>query len=324
MQIPSSNDFYEILGVSKDATNEQIEKNYKQLCRKFHPDLQSEVNKAKAQKYTMKLNEAYETLKNKDLRFRYDVSKGYKQNIETSHFFDFGSSDIFNQQEDLNIYLSTDVDLFSAFSGAIKNLTFYKKLNCQSCVGVGAEVTKTKCKKCGGSGVLGNQIFGLPIFRVTCNKCKGTGKDLILCNLCKGSGIKNKSCNVSFNIPKGVRSNEKVRIRREGNQAKNKIGDLILTVIIAHNQKFYFDSANCLCKDYSLTLKDALLRSKIDIETLDGVVSIKLPDKLTSNTVLNIKGAGYWKNSSRDSLKVKININIPHITDSHQLKDIDF
>lgn len=324
MQIPSSNDFYEILGVSVDSTNQEIEKNYKQLCRKFHPDLQKEEDKAKSQKYTMKLNEAYETLKNKELRFKYDISKGYKQNPETSHFFDFGSSDIFNQEEDLNLYLSTDVDLLSAFNGAVKNLSFYKKIDCELCVGVGAELTKNKCKKCNGTGVLGNQIFGLPIFRVACNKCKGTGKDLILCNSCKGAGVKNTSSTISFNIPKGVRSNEKIRIRREGNRVKGKIGDLILTITITHNVNFYFDSANCLCKDYTISLKKAVLRSAIDIETLDGIVTIHLPEKLTSNTILNIKSAGYWKNNTRDILKVKINITIPYIKDADQLKGIDF
>ncbi|MGC8928824.1 MAG: molecular chaperone DnaJ [Myxococcota bacterium] len=339
-------DYYQILGVSRDATDKEIKSAYKRLAKKYHPDL-NPGNKAAEEKFK-EINEAYEVLSDPEKRRRYDmfgdVKGGYQpphsgtgySGYENINFDDFGFSgfqDIFSdffQQgfsrqgrrvrdedgQDINypIYVSLrDVVLSNSV-----DISFEKPVRCEVCNGRGFTGSKGKvtCPDCNGTGFRGI-IKGTFKIGSKCRTCNGTGYiSQSDCPRCGGRGSYNKEQTLSVKIPAGVDENFKIRIPGKGMPGKGsgKDGDLYLEVHIKEDP-LYTRKGDDLYRDLHISLYDAVLGGRVDVDTFDGVISVKIPEMTSSGKVLRVpqKGVPHLKGGGRGDLYLKILVDIPQL-----------
>lgn len=335
-------DYYEILGVPRNATEKEIKSAYKRLAKKYHPDL-NPGNKEAEEKFK-EINEAYEVLSDPEKRKRYDMFGDVKGHYGTPHggyegfqdfnFDDFGFSgfqDIFSQffnqgfssharrvvdEDGKDINYPIYVELRDVVLGNSIEVSFEKPERCEVCRGTGTigSRTRTTCPDCNGTGFKG-------IFRGTfrigskCQTCNGTGfVSVSTCSRCGGRGYYNKEQRLSVKIPPGVDNNYKIRIPGKGMPGKGngRDGDLYLEVHIKEDP-VYTRKGDDLYRDLHISLYDAILGGKVDVDTFDGIISVKIPEMTSSGTVLRVpqKGVPHLKSSGRGDLYLKVLVDIP-------------
>lgn len=317
-------DYYEILGIDKSASEDEIKKAYRKLAKKYHPD----VNKAKdAEEKFKEINEAYEVLSDPQKKQIYDNygHAGLEGNMNsgfdgfTSSFSgDFGGlDDIFENimggfgfrsrsssrssgpLKGENRYLQMSIEFLEAVKGVKKVVTVSVDKKCEKCDGTGARSKSDieTCQSCHGSGKVTRQqrtAFGIMQSVIDCPDCHGTGKHIRnRCPECGGSGYINKNEKVEVNIPAGISSGQQVRVQGYGEKGLNggPNGDLYIEIIVKPH-KYFKREENDIYIEVPISVVDATLGCKIDVPTCNGDVLLTVPAGSQPGQKLRIKGYG--------------------------------
>lgn len=298
-------DYYKILGVDRNASDEEIKRAYRRLARKYHPDL-NPGNKEAEEKFK-EINEAYSVLGDPEKRKQYDRGETFTfegfdfSRPDFADIFDFGFGDIFSDffgrrrpspSRGSDILTKTEISLEEAYSGVTKPVTLTRHVNCSRCGGRGAESVET-CPTCRGSGTVGSSR-GFFSFRQTCPTCRGSGERVSrLCGECRGTGKISVTETINVKIPAGVEDGQKVRVRGMGEAGEygGPSGDLYIEVSIRPHPLFKREGRD-LYVEVPVTVPEAVLGAKIEVPTLDGVALMNLPAGTQSGQKFKLKGKG--------------------------------
>ena len=351
-------DYYEILGVAKDAPEEAIKKAYRKLARKWHPDI-NPGNKEAERKFK-EISQAYECLSKKDKRALYDEfgeeglragfdaeqAREYKQwqtyQQEASggagpefgryHSYEDVFGDLFGFEggsrrtarlkgRDLEHEIS--IDLISALRGFQTTLSMQRPQSCSQCKGSGMDPKSkmSSCPACGGSGRI-NVAQGPMQFTKTCPQCKGHGSVGKTCSVCHGSGQVLGSETINVTIPPGVKEGSKVRVAGKGEPGLNdgQPGDLYLVTHIKPHP-FLERKGDDLHMEVPVTVREAMTGGTITIPSIDGDVNLTVPPKSQSGQTLRLKGKGAvnLKTKKKGDLLVKLVVKVPRTDDGEIL-----
>lgn len=339
-------DFYEILEVSKGASQDEIKGAYRKMAMKYHPD-RNPGDSAAEEKFK-EAAEAYDALSNPDKRSRYDkyghdgmqgaggFSGGHGFDINDI-FSAFGGSvfeDFFNsgsrgsnanrQQSmaehgsDLKIRLPLTLEEIA--EGVEKTITLKRMVKCEDCSGKGVSDSKdiVSCKQCNGSGQLkqvSRSVFGQYVNIVACNNCNGSGKVIINpCKSCNGEGRKQAEGTETIGVPAGVSEGNYIPIREAGNAGRRggKNGDLIV-LIEEKPHKTFTRHGNDILLNLNITFPQAALGDEITIPTLKGNAVLTIEPGSQNNDILRMNGKGipYLNSNSKGDQLVKIAVVVP-------------
>jgi len=309
----TTQDYYETLGVKKDASIDEIKKAYRRLARKYHPDL-NPGDKGSEKKFK-EINGAYEVLSDAKKRAEYDQFG--KTEFETGPGFegfegfrargsDFGfggAEDIFSdlfrnfRQEDVplkgaDLVTSLDISLEEAYKGATKSISLKKEVLCKACSGTGAETSQT-CSNCKGTGSI-KQSRGLFRMSQPCPVCKGSGKIITkVCKVCKGKGVVSAVETIKVKIPPGAETGSRIKLKGMGEAGVRggPPGDLHIELTVRQHHLFKREG-NDINVEVPVTFIEAVIGGKIQVPTLDGTVTMTLPSGTDSGKKFRLKGKG--------------------------------
>ena len=319
-------DFYEVLGVSKTATDEELKKAYRKLAKKYHPDMNPGDKEAEAK--FKEVNEAYEVLSDKDKRAKYDQfgHAGVDPNFGAGGFggggFDMGDIDLgdlfgsffgggfggggFGGQQRANapqrgesLRANPTISFEEAAFGCKKEIELTRTEECQDCHGSGCQpgTTAEVCPDCRGAGVVRIQRGGGGFaFTSTapCQRCRGTGKIVHSpCKSCGGAGAVRKKRRIEVNIPAGINEGQAISVRGQGNAGKNggPSGDLIVGIRIRPSSIFQREG-NTVLYEQTVSFYQATMGAELEIPTIDGKVKWTLPAGTQPGTTFRLKGKG--------------------------------
>ncbi len=344
--MPAKKDYYNILGIGKNASPDEIKTAYRKLARKHHPDMHQDANKKEAEEKFKELSEAYEVLidpKKKQLYDQYG-HQGVDQQFGPGGF-DFGrdfthSGDIedilgnllgnlfgggFNRvfgggsrsRRGSDLRVNIPLSLKEIASGVTKKIKIRRQEKCKTCGGIGGKGLRT-CPKCGGSGRMrqvSSSIFGQMVNVVACPECGGRGKVISeRCDECRGSGRVDNVATVAIKIPGGVSRGNYISLRGQGNAGSNggPPGDLIAVIDEREDELFERRDGDIFIK-LPISFTIATLGGKVEVPTLDGKVSMRIPRGTQSGKVFKLRGKGLANlNSYRkgDEL-VEVSVRVP-------------
>lgn len=324
-------DYYEILGVSKGATKEEIKKAFRKLAHKHHPDKGGNEDKFK------EINEAYQILSDDRKKAEYDrygrvfgegpQAEGGGFDFSDLGGFDFGEifEDIFNFgrggtriKRGRDISIEVDLRFEEAIFGTERKVLLTKASFCSSCQGTGAATgTKTKiCVACNGSGTVretSKSFFGSLTRIVECSKCHGRGNiPEENCQVCRGGGILSRREEISINIPAGIRDGEIIKLSGSGEAIIGGVaGDLYVRVNVSKHNIFSREGDD-LVMDLAIPVSEAILGGERTINAIDGALKLKIPEGIDSGEFLRIRGRGVPRESGkRGDLVIKILVKTP-------------
>ena len=333
-------DYYEILGIQKNASKDDIKRAYRKMAHKYHPD-----KGGGDEKKFKEINEAYQILSDDQKRSQYDQfgSKGFSgEGFDFSGFggqsqrWNFGTEDmgdIFesffsgfgggrrqsaNRRRGSDISIGIDVSFQEAVFGSKRSILMQRTAECESCAGSGAEkgFGKKKCQSCQGTGTVRESrksIFGSFTSLVECRNCGGTGEmpDKI-CNSCKGFGVKRKQENIDVDIPAGIQSGEVIKLSGFGEVVRGGVaGDLYIRINVMPHGVFRREGSDLLM-DLRLPLSVMLLGGEEKIETLDGLILVKIPELSNSGDFLRVRGKGVLRaRGGRGDLLIRLFQKLP-------------
>ncbi|MES2515473.1 MAG: molecular chaperone DnaJ [Bacteroidota bacterium] len=339
----SKRDFYEILGVSKSASDDEIKKAYRKLAIKYHPDKNPD-DKAAEEKFK-EAAEAYEVLSNTEKKQRYDqyghAGVGGASGGGGGGHYGGGMNmdDIFSQFGDIfggggfggggrssgggrrvmrgsNLRVKVKMNLGEIAKGVEKKLKVNKFVSCKTCKGSGAKNGQTEtCKLCNGSGVqvrTQQTFLGAMQTQTTCSGCSGEGKVVKdKCNTCHGDGVVREEEVISINIPAGVAEGMQLSVGGKGNAAPRGgiNGDLLVLIEEEEHPELKRDGSNLFYDSY-VNFADAALGTSIEIPTVDNKVKIKIEPGTQSGKVLRLKGKGLPDINSYGHGDLLVNINV--------------
>lgn len=337
-------DYYETLGVSRDADKEEIKRAYRRLARKYHPDVNKEQG---AEERFKEINRAYEILSEPEMKARYDrfgeagVSSGAGAGAGYADFGDMGFADIFEsffsgfaggmgQQtgrrrggptrgDDLRLDLK--LEFREAVFGGEKEIRIPHLENCNTCNGTGAKpgTRPRTCSTCSGSGQVRRATrtpFGSFTQVSVCPTCNGEGQVIEdKCETCGGAGRKQETKKLKITIPPGVDNGTRLRVSKEGDAGLRggPPGDLYVYLFVEEDAEFQRDGINIL-SDLKISYLQAILGCRLQVNTVDGPVELKIPPGTQPNTVLTLENHGVPKLGnpvSRGDHLITIQIDIP-------------
>jgi molecular chaperone DnaJ len=334
-----SENYYDILGVEKTATTEDIKKSYRKLAMKYHPDKAGEDKDAE-EKFK-KISEAYEVLADDTKRKNYDTFGNAKGRGDAEDFNDLRSQ--FNshfgahfgnfeemQQRGESIPVFVMINLGEMRSGVTKKIKYKKNVACSECGGNGSKHGKslTNCSLCLGAGVLYRRM-GPITQRTTCHHCGGNGQFITEeCLNCHGAGMSQKDMELNVNIPPGVFDGWKDRIVGYGHDSysgKGVPGDLF--IIIQQEPHPHFErNGDDLIYRLELSFPDMVLGAKVEVPTLDGKVRFDVPPNTPMGKIFKVSGHGFpsirHKGHTGDLLAIAV-INIPESITIEEMKILD-
>ncbi len=313
-------DYYEVLGLEKGASDDEIKRAYRKLAKKYHPDMNPGDKDAEAK--FKEVGEAYEVLSDADKKARYDqfgfagVDPNFNPNAGYGGFgggggFDFGS--IFNDffgggggqsrrnapQKGDNVVAQVEVSFEEAAFGCEREVSVGRIEPCAECSGTGAAggSQPETCPDCHGTGqVRVTQSFmGMQMqSTTTCSRCGGRGSIIRNpCPVCRGKGKVRRNKKIKVTVPAGIDDGQSVRVRGEGSAGSNggPAGDLLVAVTVRPHAIFTRDGANVHC-EIPITFPQAALGSEIEVPTLDGKVRYNVPEGTQTGTTFRLKGKG--------------------------------
>ena len=350
-------DFYEVLGVQKGASDDEIKKAYRKMAKQYHPDL-NPGDKTAEDKFK-EVNEAYEVLSDSTKKARYDQfgHAGVDPNFGAGggggfgggfggfgDGMEFGLGDIFGsffgggfgggrhsnpnaprRGEDLQSRVTISFE--EAAKGCKRTVEINRIETCPECSGSGAQkgTSPTTCPECNGRGQVNVQQrtpFGVMSTTRQCTRCGGKGKIISTpCSKCHGSGRYSKRSTIEVNIPAGIDDKQVVNLRGEGNKGANggPAGDLKVAVFVGNHHFFERDGYNVWC-NITVSFAQAVLGDSLLVETLDGKVKYDLPAGTQPGKVFVLKGRGIPVLNGRgkgDQL-IRINVDVPKNLTAHQ------
>lgn len=335
-------DYYEVLGVQKDATPDQIKKAYRKLAMKYHPD----VNKAPdAEEKFKEINEAYEVLSDEKKRAQYDqfghagVDGQFGQGGFSGNYADFGDlNDLFGSffgggfsgfgsssrrsnapRPGNDRVMQMSIDFMDAVFGKTETVSLEVDEQCPHCHGSGAENPSDvqTCPHCHGTGYVMSQqrsMFGVIQQQVVCPECHGTGKKVThACHQCHGKGYEHKRVKLDIKIPQGIQSGQQIRIAGKGERGVNggPNGDLYIEIHVKPHPTFKRQGDDIYIS-VPVSAIDATIGTKIQVPTVYGDVELTIPTGTQPNTKFRLKGKGVKsrRGSSGDEY-VEVNVEIP-------------
>ena len=317
-------DYYEVLGLQKGASEEEIKKAYKKLARKYHPDMNP--GDKEAEEKFKEVNEANEVLSDPEKKARYDqfgfagVDPSYGAGAGGAYGggmdFDFGDlGDIFGSffgggfggsranpnapQRGESLRTSVSITFEEACFGCEKDVIIERVEQCDECRGSGCEkgTTAEVCAECGGRGVVQRRQqtpLGFMASTAPCPKCGGRGKIIHKpCKTCGGRGQVRKRKTIKVSIPAGIDNGQTISLRGQGNAGKNggSAGDLLIVVAVRPHDIFRREGTSILC-EAPITFAQAALGAELEIPTIDGKVKYTIPEGTQSGTTFRLKGKG--------------------------------
>ena len=332
----SNRDYYEVLGIPRNASTEEIKAAFRKLARQYHPD----VNKdADAEEKFKEINEAYGVLSDADKRARYDrygrAGLGDLGGMPDFATMDFG--DIFEEilggfgfstgrrsrrspRRGRDLQMTVSLTFEEAVFGAEKEIEFQRDETCSTCNGSGAKpgTSPTRCATCNGQGEVRQvrQTFlGSMVQTTTCPTCKGAGEVISSpCATCHGSGLERKTVRKKVQIPAGVDGGTQIRLAGEGQPGiyGGPHGSLYL-ILDVKPHKFFKRRENDLLLNLDINVAQAALGAEIEVPTLEGEEKLKIPSGTQPGKIFKLKGKGvpHLRRNGRGDQLVLVNVAIP-------------
>jgi molecular chaperone DnaJ len=329
-------DYYEVLGVNRDASDEEIKKAFKKLAMKFHPD--RNPDNPKAEESFKEAKEAYEVLSDEQKRAAYDqyghagVDPSMGGGAGFGGFGGGGFSDAFGdifgdifgggRNQRSNVYRGADlrynleISLEEAARGTETKIRIPVQATCETCHGSGARpgTSPVTCTTCNGHGQVRMQQ-GFFSVQQTCPKCHGTGKMVKdPCPTCHGNGRVKQNKTLNVKIPAGVDEGDRIRLSGEGEAGVNggPTGDLYVVVHLKEHPIFQRDGANLHC-EMPISFSTAALGGEIEVPTLDGAAKMKIPAETQTGSVFRLRGKGIkpLRSSEHGDLMVHVVVETP-------------
>lgn len=335
-------DYYEILGLQKGASKEEVKKAFRKLAAQYHPD-----KKTGDEVKFKEISEAYSVLSDDKKKAEYDTygrafsggggqaGQGFGgfnwsdfQQAGGGQNFEFDINDIFSNFGDMfgggerrargrDISIDIELPFQDSIYGTIRKVLLTKNNLCKACEGSGAKsgTEMTSCSTCNGNGKIREtrqSIMGSFQTVRTCNVCQGSGKiPKEKCGHCAGAGINRSEEEIEINIPAGIQNGEMIRMTGRGEAiTAGTPGDLYVKIHVKSHEKITRDGNNLL-SNLSVKLTDAILGATYKVDTLEGAVDIKIPAGISHGEILRLKGKGVPADGRQGDFLVKIKIETP-------------
>ena len=339
-------DYYEVLGLQKGASEAEIKKAYRQMAKKYHPDVNKEAD---AEAKFKEINEAYEVLSDPQKKANYDqfghagmdgafggggfgggfTDFGDINDLFGSFFGGGGSSRRYNNgpRKGNDRYMQMRIDFMEAIFGKTEEVTIEVDELCSDCLGSGAKNKSDvqSCPRCNGTGQVQTQnrtVFGMYMSTSICPDCNGTGKKILnKCPKCKGNGYEHKRVKLEIKIPAGIQSGQQIRVTGKGERGVNggPNGDLYIEILVGRHESFVRDG-NDIRVTVPLSAVDATLGCKVDVPTVYGDVELNIPAGTQHGTQFRLRGKGVKTSRGQGDQYVIVQIEIPTKVSNEEYK----
>ena len=345
----SKRDYYEVLGLERDASAETIKKAYRNLAKKHHPDFNKDD--AEAAKKFHEIKDAYDVLSDPQKREQYDRfghqagfnngAGGFDGFSGAGGFGGFGIDDIFEQffggmggrrrppgpEQGNHLRYDLDITLEEAYSGKAKTINIPRTEACSECNGTRAKkgTQPETCSACGGTGqqqVTRNTPFGRFMSAQPCVACRGEGKVVKEpCPACSGQGRVVKERKIEVKIPAGVEDGSRLRVSGGGEAGLRggPSGDLYVVIMVRAHKKFQRQGSD-LILEVSLGISQAALGVEMEVPTINGVTTLRVPEGTQHGTTFRLKGHGmpHLRGSGKGDLRVNVKLSVPKRLNARQ------
>jgi molecular chaperone DnaJ len=338
-------DYYELLGVQRNATDAEIKRAFRSLARELHPDVSDAPD---AEERFREVAEAYEVLSNAERRELYDrygheglrsggfdpgrVDLGNLADIFSAFFgddlFSAGRRGRHGPAHGADLAVEVEIELVEAAQGAVRQVLFQAATECDRCAGGGAEpgTEPVRCETCGGAGQLqqvSRSVFGEFVRMQTCPRCSGTGRAIEHpCTECDGAGRVLEERSIEVKIPAGIHDGQRIRVSGEGHAGRlgGQTGDVYVLVHVRADERFV-RTGDDIVSTVSLTMTQAALGGTTTVPTLDGDIELELKPGTQPGEVQTLKGQGMpvLQGFGRGDHRVLVNVLVPrHLTEEQR------
>jgi molecular chaperone DnaJ len=340
-------DYYEVLGIPRNAPPDDIKAAFRKLARQYHPDVSQEDN---AEEHFKEINEAYSVLSDPDKRAAYDrFGHAGVQNQGGMPDFSVDFGDLFDEffggfggfgrnnnrrtrnapRRGADLQYNVDLTFEESIFGVEKEIEISRDEVCETCGGKGAEpgTSPIRCSTCNGTGEVRQvrqTLLGSMVQVSTCPVCNGKGETIATpCHTCGGRGLMRRSRKKVVSIPAGVDNGNQIRLAGEGQPGENggPIGNLYLVIrVLSH--KYFRRRDNDILLDLNVNIAQATLGAEVDVPTVDGPTKLKIPAGIQPGKVLRMRGKGvpHLRGNGRGDQMIVVNVEVPKNLTSDQRK----